>query len=81
VPEHLREDIFQSFFTTKEKGKGTGLGLSISRSIVKDHGGELLLESQTGVGSTFSVVLPALTETQAGAGSAPPPVAPASVGP
>jgi C4-dicarboxylate-specific signal transduction histidine kinase len=60
VPEHLREDIFQSFFTTKEKGKGTGLGLSISTSIVKVHGGEIRLESKEGVGSTFSVILPVL---------------------
>jgi len=63
VPEHLREDIFQSFFTTKEKGKGTGLGLSISRSIAKDHGGDILLAVQTGVGSTFSLVLPMLQES------------------
>jgi histidine kinase len=60
VPEHLREEIFQSFFTTKEKGKGTGLGLSISVSIVKDHGGEIRLQSKEGEGSTFSVILPVL---------------------
>jgi histidine kinase len=61
VPEHLREEIFQSFFTTKEKGKGTGLGLSISTSIIKDHGGEIRLQSKEGEGSTFSVVLPVYT--------------------
>lgn len=58
VPDDLAEDIFQSFFTTKEKGKGTGLGLSISRGIVKDHKGDLVLTSEAGKGSTFSVYLP-----------------------
>jgi PAS domain S-box-containing protein len=58
VPPELREEIFESFFTTKEKGKGTGLGLSISRGIVRDHKGDIELTSETGVGSTFSVLLP-----------------------
>jgi PAS domain S-box-containing protein len=58
IPRDLQEEVFQSFFTTKEKGKGTGLGLSISRGIVRDHKGDIELTSEPGVGSTFSVLLP-----------------------
>lgn len=52
------ERIFDPFFTTKEPGKGTGLGLSISHAIIRDHGGEIRVESQPGHGSTFVVILP-----------------------
>jgi PAS domain S-box-containing protein len=58
IPEDLHEDVFHSFFTTKEKGKGTGLGLSISRGIIRDHKGEIYLESKEGKGSSFFVLLP-----------------------
>jgi two-component system NtrC family sensor kinase len=57
TPESL-ERVFMPFHTTKEVGKGTGLGLSVSYGIVKNHGGDILVESQPGVGSTFTVVLP-----------------------
>ena len=55
--EHLT-DIFNSFFTTKPKGKGTGLGLSISRGIVRDHKGDITVETSPQTGTTFSVFLP-----------------------
>jgi PAS domain S-box-containing protein len=59
VPEEIRDKIFQPFFTTKPTGEGTGLGLSMSYDIVRQHGGELSLKSQTGRGTTFAVRLPA----------------------
>lgn len=54
--------IFDPFFTTKEEGKGTGLGLSVSRAIVEAAGGEILVESNEGKGSTFTVILPEARE-------------------
>ena len=57
APENLRK-IFDPGFTTKGVGVGTGLGLSICYQILRDHKGEILVESELGNGSTFTVVLP-----------------------
>ena len=58
IAEHLRQKIFQPFFTTREPGKGTGLGLSVSHKIVEEHQGKIELESRVGEGTTFKVILP-----------------------
>jgi PAS domain S-box-containing protein len=59
IPENIRESVFNPFFTTKDVGKGTGQGLAIAQDIVVGkHGGELLFETEDGVGTTFILRLP-----------------------
>lgn len=58
IPRENLEKIFQPFFTTKPHGQGVGLGLSISQRIIFNHKGELLVSSQVGKGTTFTVRLP-----------------------
>ena len=57
-PSNLRR-VFDPFFTTRGVGEGTGLGLSIVYGIVRDHGGQVWVESEPGKGSTFFMRLPA----------------------
>ena len=56
MPEDVVERVFDSFFTTKGT-EGTGLGLSISRGIISEHDGLIEVDSEVGVGTTFSVYL------------------------
>jgi PAS domain S-box-containing protein len=58
IPEHDLQKIFDPFYTTKEVGKGTGLGLSLSYNIVKRFKGDIKVESETGKGTIFTIMLP-----------------------
>ena len=58
IPEEIKDKIFEAFFTTKQKVKGVGLGLSVCYGIIKDHGGEIKVESEEGKGTTFTIRLP-----------------------
>ena len=60
--------IFDPFFTTRDVGEGTGLGLSICYGIVRDHGGQIRVDSRLHGGTTFVVTLPARLETVAESG-------------
>ncbi|MBI5235441.1 MAG: PAS domain-containing protein [Deltaproteobacteria bacterium] len=59
IPADVLPRIFNPFFTTKEVGKGTGLGLSISHRIIKEHSGEIAVETEPGKGCVFHITLPA----------------------
>ncbi len=58
ISEKVLGRIFEPFFTTKEPGKGTGMGLSVVYGIVKNHEGDITVESMLGGGSVFNVFLP-----------------------
>lgn len=82
IPEDLRRRIFRPFFTTKGENApvdseqhnlpGTGLGLGICESIIKGHGGRIVLDSQVNQGTIFTVLLPLETEDAAEAGQPAP---------
>jgi two-component system NtrC family sensor kinase len=58
IKEEYMEKIFDSFFTTKGEVKGVGLGLSVCYGFIKDHGGDIVVKSQVGTGTTFVITLP-----------------------
>jgi len=58
IPDDVREKVLTPFFSTKPSGHGTGLGLSISHSIIKDHGGFIMIESEEGSYTRMIVDLP-----------------------
>jgi len=69
IPEEHIDKIFDSFFTTKDEIKGVGLGLSVCYGFIKDHGGDIDVQSRVGVGTTFSVTLPVHKPGQTDPGS------------
>jgi signal transduction histidine kinase len=62
IPPEDIKNIFEPFYTTKGV-KGTGLGLSVSYGIIKNYNGEIDVESEPGVGTTFRIQLPVISET------------------
>ncbi len=66
MEEEVRKNIFQPFFTTKEKEKGTGMGLTVSLGIILDHEGWIEVESELGKGSLFKIYLPAIESSLQG---------------
>jgi two-component system NtrC family sensor kinase len=67
IPEAIRDKIFEPFVTTKgalgaNQTPGTGLGLSVSYGIVRDHSGEIVVDSTVGRGTTMIVRLPIVEE-------------------
>jgi len=64
IPATVLPKIFDPFFTTKREGEGTGLGLSVSLGIVERHGGKILVDSEVGKGTVFTLWLPVSRERQ-----------------
>lgn len=62
IPEHIKDKIFNAFFTTKKAGEGSGLGLDIVKKIIDKHKGNIWFESEEGKGTTFFVEIPAIFE-------------------
>jgi PAS domain S-box-containing protein len=60
IPPELQQQIFNPYFTTKEKGKGTGLGLAVVQGIVKSYNGAVTVESEANNGAAFHVYLPTI---------------------
>jgi len=63
MSELTRKRMYEQFFSTKH-GKGTGLGLPVVKKILEEHGGSLAVESSLGVGTTFTIHLPRVTDEE-----------------
>jgi signal transduction histidine kinase len=59
IPAGYLKRLYEPFFTTKAAGEGTGLGLALARNIVLSHGGSIDVQTEVGVGTTFTLRLPA----------------------
>jgi two-component system NtrC family sensor kinase len=62
IKEEYMDKIFDSFFTTKGEVKGVGLGLSVCYGFIKDHGGDIVVKSEVGTGTTFVITLPVFSD-------------------
>ena len=58
IPPEVLEKIFVPFYTTKPEG--SGIGLSLSRQIISNHGGQIVVDSKEGKGTTFKLLLPVI---------------------
>ncbi len=58
IPETVRDKIFSAFYTTKKEGEGTGLGLYISKNIISEHNGRIIVENGEPAGTVFKIFLP-----------------------
>lgn len=64
IPPDIQDHIFEPFYTTKEEKQGTGLGLSICSGIIRSHGGHIDVTSETGKGTTFTLKLKTVTDSE-----------------
>ena len=58
IPAEIIDSIFEPYFTTKESGQGTGMGLAIVMGIIESHGGKIMVRSDIGKGTQFTIYLP-----------------------
>ena len=71
MDRRIMERIFEPFFTTRKHDEGSGMGLPVVHGIVKEHGGAVTVWSRPGRGSVFSVLLPAMEESEKAGGGNP----------